>query len=75
MAKKSVSNSELAYIFLERLKTFDDCSPRISIAIVPTKSGWTAVTNGWANFRKPACVRRIRYVQNQLRAIYALAKD
>jgi hypothetical protein len=55
MRKKRVSSTELAYIFLESLKDFDDCSPRISIAIVPSESGWRAVTNGWSNFKNPSC--------------------
>jgi hypothetical protein len=51
MPRTKVSSIDLAHIFSEHLKTYNDCSPRISIAIVPTETGWTAVTNGWAGLR------------------------
>jgi hypothetical protein len=75
MKKKTVSSIDLAYLFKEQLKKFSDCSPRISIAVVPTKDGWTVVTDGWANFKNPLCSKRIELVHKQLRDIYVLAKD
>jgi hypothetical protein len=73
--KKKVSNAELTYIFSERLKEVGGCSPRISIAIVPTQKSWKAVSNGWAEFKNPGCSARIERLQEQLREIYTLAKD
>jgi hypothetical protein len=75
MKKKRVSSTELAHIFSERLKDFDDCSPRITIAIVPSKSGWEVLRYRWARFRYPTCQKRIEKVQAELSKIYALAPD
>jgi hypothetical protein len=75
MKKESVSNRKLAHIFLERLKDFDDCSPRISIAIVPSKSGWKVLSYRWARFKNPSCQKRIEKVQAELRDKYVLAPD
>ena len=75
MKKKRVSSTELAHIFSERLKDFDDCSPRITIAIVPSKSGWEILRYRWARFRYPTCQKRIEKVQAELSKIYALAPD
>ena len=75
MKKERVSSTELAHIFSERLKDFDDCSPRITIAIVPSKSGWKVLSQRWARFRYLTCQKRIEKVQAELREIYALAPD
>lgn len=75
MKKITISSTDLAYIFEEKLKTFRDCSPRTTIAIVPSKNGWNAVTNAWSQFKNPLCQNRIALVQKQLREIYVLAKD
>jgi hypothetical protein len=75
MKKERVSNRELTHIFSERLKDFDDCSPRITIAIVPIKSGWKVLSYRWARFRNPSCQKRIEEVQAELREKYALAPD
>ena len=75
MKKEKVSSTELAHIFSERLKDFDDCSPRITIAIVPSKSGWKVLSQRWARFRYPTCQKRIEKVQAELRKKYALAPD
>jgi hypothetical protein len=75
MRKTAVSSIELAYIFSEELKTYADCSPRISIAVVPTKTGWRVVTNGWADFKNPACKSRIQKVEKRLRELYCLTRD
>ena len=66
---------ELVWIFRERLSSFDDCSPSIAIAVVPSKSGWTAVTTKRDRARRPNCVRRIELIQRQLREVYVLEKD
>lgn len=75
MPRKKVSSVDLTYIFLEHLKTYTDCSPTISIAIVPTRSGWTAVTNGWSQFKNPNCGKCIQKVEQELRKTYDLAND
>jgi hypothetical protein len=65
----------LAWIFRERLSSFDDCTPSISIAIVPSDAGWTAVTNSRQRTKCPRCVRRIEQIQKQLRGVYVLSED
>ena len=44
MPKAKILSTDLIWIFRKRLSSFDDCSPSISIAIVPSSEGWTAVT-------------------------------
>jgi len=57
------------------LSSFDDCSPSIAIAIVPSREGWTAVTTHRDRTDHPNCGKRIEQLQKQLREIYVLAKD
>ena len=45
MAKITISNADLVWIFTEKLKSFGDGAPAISIAIVPNKGGWTAIAS------------------------------
>jgi len=45
MAKITISNADLVWIFTEKLKSFRDVAPAISIAIVPNKGGWTAIAS------------------------------
>jgi hypothetical protein len=41
LAKTKVSCSELAYIFIERLRAFEDCPSGAVVAIVPDQNaGW-----------------------------------
>jgi hypothetical protein len=75
LAKTKVSSTDLIWMFRERLSSFDDCSPSIAIAIVPTEAGWTAVTTPRDRTGRPQCVRRIEQIQKQLRDVYVLAKD
>jgi hypothetical protein len=75
MAKTKISSTDLIWIFREKLSSFDDCSPSISIAIIPSSEGWTAVTTHRDRTGQPNCARRIEQLQKQLREIYALAKD
>jgi hypothetical protein len=75
MAKTKISSTDLIWIFREKLSSFDDCSPSISIAIVPSSEGWTAVSTYRDRTGQPNFVRRIEQLQKQLRQIYALAKD
>lgn len=75
MSKTKISSADLVWIFREKLLSFDDCSPSIAIAVVPSNSGWTAVTSERDRARRPNCVRRIELIQKQLREVYVLAKD
>ena len=75
MAKTKVSSTDLIWMFRERLSSFDDCSPSIPIAIVPSDAGWTAVTTPRYRVGHPDCARRIEQIQKQLRDVYVLAKD
>jgi hypothetical protein len=74
MAKKKISNGELAWIFKVKLKSFRDCAPAVSIAIVPTKDGWTALESRNDSNRYPRCAKCIEQIQKELREIYVLAK-
>jgi hypothetical protein len=75
MAKIAISNVDLVWVFTERLKSFRDCAPTISIAIVPNKGGWTAIASRNDRNHHPHCAKRIEQVQRDLREIYVLAKD
>jgi hypothetical protein len=79
MAKITISNADLVWIFTEKLKssTFrdGDGAAAISIAIVPNKDGWTAIASRKNRNNHPRCARRIEEVQRELREIYVLAKD
>jgi hypothetical protein len=74
MAKKRISSNDLAWVFLERMRSFDDCAEATSIAILPSRDGWTVVTNRTKG-QRPGCARRIEQIQKQLRKAYVLAKD
>jgi hypothetical protein len=75
MAKINISNADLVWVFMEKLKSFGDCSPAISIAIVPSKDGWSTIASRRDRHAHPFCAQRIEQVQGQLRELYVLAKD
>lgn len=75
MAKTRVSSTDLIWIFRERLASFNDGSPSIPIAIVPSEAGWTVVITPRHRAKQPGWVRRIQQIQKQLRDLYVLAKD
>ena len=75
MAKTKISNSDLVWIFTERLKSFRECAAQASIAIVPNKDGWTAIASRRDRYTHPRCAKRMEQVQRELREIYILAKD
>jgi hypothetical protein len=75
MAKTNISTADLVWVFMEKLKSFGDCSPGISIAIVPSKDGWSTIASRRGNHAHPLCAKRIEQVQGELREIYVLAKD
>jgi hypothetical protein len=73
--KVKISSVDLALVLKERLAKLGDCAPTVSIAIVPTRDGWVAVTNAWSRFKRPLCAKRIEQIQKQLREVYVLSKD
>jgi hypothetical protein len=75
MAKTTISNADLVWVFTEKLKSFGDCSPAISIAIVPTKDGWSTIARWRDRHAYPLCAKRIEQIQGELREIYVLALD
>jgi len=75
MAKTKVSASELVWIFTERLRSFRDCPPAASVAIVPTGRGWRAITSRKDMVGYPNCTRRVEKLQQQLRELYILTSD
>ena len=75
MAKITISNPDLVWIFTEKLKSFRDCAPTVTIAIVPNKDGWTAIASRKDHNAHPDCAERVDQVQRELREIYVLAKD
>jgi hypothetical protein len=75
VAKITISNADLVWIFTEKLKSFRDGAPAISIAIVPNKDGWTAIASRNDSNHYPCCAKRIKEVQRELREIYVLASN
>jgi hypothetical protein len=75
MAKTKISSTNLVWVFTEKLRSFDDCAPTVSIAIVPSDEGWRAIASRKDRHARPLCAKRIEQVQKQLREIYVLAKD
>jgi hypothetical protein len=76
MVKTKISSSDLAWIFSEKLKEFEECSPRMAIAIVPdAKGGWSAIMSKRPHSGNPLCQKRIERVQKKLREIYRLIDD
>jgi hypothetical protein len=75
LAKIKISSTDLIWLFQEKLSSFDECPRSISIAIVPSDEGWTAVTCQRDRKGHPDCVKRTEQLQKQLREVYVLAKD
>ena len=62
MAKTEISNTDLLWIFREKLSSFDERFKVAPIAIVPSgrnESGWSVVMNAGQRLRHPLCVKRI----------------
>jgi hypothetical protein len=74
MVKTTISNADLLWVFTEKLKSFRDGAPAISIAIVPNRDGWSAIASRNDRNRHP-CSKQIEQVQLELRELYVLAKD
>ena len=75
MAKKRISNTDLIWIFWEKLSAFSDCPGSIKIAIIPSGAGWTVVIAHRDRKAHPDCVKRIEQMQKQLGDLYVLAED
>jgi hypothetical protein len=75
MAKSRISATDLIWIFRERMQSFEDCQSGISLAIVPSKEGWSVVMNARGRNDNPRCAKRIEQLQGQLRQAYTLARD
>jgi hypothetical protein len=72
VAKTRISSTDLAWVFAERLKEFDDCNPYIALAIIPAEDSWIAVTDKKLRDRFPRCAKRVEQLQEQLRKTYVL---
>jgi len=75
VAKKRISNTDLIWIFREKLSAFSDCPGSIKIAIIPSDAGWAVVIAHRDRNAYPGCVKRIEQIQKQLRDVYVLAED
>ena len=75
MAKTKISNSDLVWVFTEKLRSFNECAASISIAIVPSNDGWSAIESWRHRKTHPRCAKRIEQVQRELRENYVLARD
>jgi hypothetical protein len=74
--KRKVSSSELAWIFVERLREFRDCPAGVAVAIVPDPiSGWIAVIQKADGRTKPIPLERFEDVERSLRQAYTLRDD
>jgi len=47
----------------ERMQSFEDCQSGISLAIVPSKEGWSVVMNARGRNDNPRCAKRIEQLQ------------
>jgi hypothetical protein len=72
MAKIRISNTELVWVFHQRLEAFYDCPPEVPIATVPDDGSWMAVMSAKVRTRYPHWARRVEGIQKQLREIYVL---
>jgi hypothetical protein len=72
VAKIRISSPDLAWIFTERLR---EIGLFISVAIIRSKEGWTAVTDERKGRKAALHAPRVATIQRELRKVYALAKD
>jgi hypothetical protein len=74
MAKKSISSTDLIWLFHEKLMESDDCpGSGLSIAIVPSPDdGWTVLINPRQQKKHPVCAKQVQAIQKQFREIYVL---
>ena len=74
MTKTEISNTDLLWIFREKLSSFNERFKAAPIAIVPTEDDWEVVTRRYRN-AEPELAKRIAQIQAELRAVYRLARD
>ena len=75
MTKTKISSTDLAWIFRERLSSFDDRFKVAPIAIVPNKHGWEVLTSRSYLTAQPQAAKRIKQIQRELQAVYRLTPD
>jgi hypothetical protein len=73
MAKIKISNTDLVWVFTERLRSFGGCA-NVSIAIIPAEDGWMAIASQKDLAGRPHCAKHIEQIQKQLRETYVLKK-
>jgi hypothetical protein len=72
VARTRISNPELGWIFTEKLRA---AGLLTSVAIIPGKDGWTAVTSKRGAGKSDLRAAQVARIQRELRKIYTLAKD
>ena len=74
MAKKAISNTDLIWLFHQKLKESEDCpGSGLSIAIVPMADvGWTVLMNPRQQTKHSVCAKRVRAIEKQFRGMYVL---
>ncbi len=72
---KKILNTDLLWIFRERMASFDGRFKAAPIAILPSENGWEAVTSHRYRAAGPQFAKHIEQIQAELRAIYRLARD
>jgi hypothetical protein len=74
MAKKRVSNADLNWMIFERLREEFGSQRPVSVAIVHApKLGWRAILSRRGSNKDTA--RKLRSIENELRASFSLAGD
>ena len=74
VAKTRISTTDLVWLFHEELKAFEDLPLHgISIAVVPTASGWEALTQHRVRVQRPLWQSRVAAIQRRLQKTYRLA--
>ena len=74
MTKTEISNTDLLWIFREKLSSFNERFKAAPIAIVPSEDGWEVVAHRYRN-AEPELAERIAQIQAELRVVYRLARD
>ena len=74
MRRERISNGDLNFIFMEKLRTFDECG-QISIAIVPDGDTWTAVLTQGRGQAKPMLAKAETFSNMRRRKSFMLEDD
>ena len=77
MARKTISSSDLIWIFHQKLQEYGDHPFHgISLAIIPRGAGdWEVVTQRKLPSRKPDLATRISTIEKQLKQQYTLSAE